>query len=49
MNLPADRRAAASLMPELDLKDAKAVEQAIQDLKDKYVEKSKAVTDAENI
>lgn len=49
MNLPADRQAAASLMPKVDLEDTKAVEQAIQDLKNEYIEKSKAVTDAENI
>lgn len=47
-NLPADRAAAASAVPGLDLKDTKAVQAEIARLQQEYLSASKAVTDAEN-
>jgi hypothetical protein len=47
LNLPADRKAAQSAMPGLDLKDAIAVETAIARLNDEYRQAGKTITDVE--
>ena len=47
MNLPADRKAAAVAMPDLDLKDTQAVQAAIAQLGTEYSQASKKITDAE--
>ena len=47
LNLPADRKAAQSAIPGLDLKDAIAVETAIARLNEEYRQAGKTITDVE--
>lgn len=48
MNLPADRRAATKLVPDLDLGNAQAVADTISRLGEEYVQAKKNITDVES-